>query len=435
MPDENKKVKKVLSTEPYKGVRDFYPDDFRVHAYILNTWRSTLQSFGYEEYEGSILEPAELYRAKSGEEIVNEQTYTFTDRGEREVTLRPEMTPTVARLVAGRVREFGYPLRLFSVPNLFRYERPQRGRLREHWQLNADIFGVSNTEAEMELISISSKLLHNFGLKENQFVIKVSSRKLINAIMTDWYELDEDKAKKLTKLIDKKSKMSADEFEEKAKEITGKAFKFLTLDHESETYKEATAILSVKEALEEVQGVINTLYARGIKNVELDLEIIRGFDYYTGITFEVFDTGSKNNRSLFGGGRYDGLVGMFGVDNIPAAGFGMGDVTMEDMLRTYDILPALPPSTQLILISLSPEFTEQTVTFASQIRNQGVNVSTDTSDKKVGDKIKQADKLGIPHIAVIGKDEIDSGKFKIKNLKNSSEQTLAIAEINKEKLA
>ncbi len=428
--DENNNEVNKLDTQPYKGVRDFYPEDLRIRSYIFNIWRKTMASFGYEEYDASIFEPADLYRAKSGDEIVNEQTYTFTDRGDREVTLRPEMTPTVARLVAGRVRELGYPLRLFSIPNLFRYERPQRGRLREHWQLNTDIFGDSTNEAEIELIAISSKLLQNFGLTNNQFSIKISSRRLINAIMADWYELDEAKSKQLSKLIDKKSKMTEEEFDTKAREIVGPAFKFLTLSHDSETYQEATSILSIKEALAEVNEVITTLNKRGIPNVHLDTELVRGFDYYTGIIFEMFDTHEANNRSLFGGGRYDRLVGMFGVNDMPAAGFGMGDVTMKDVLETYDLIPSLPPSTQLCLISLSPEFIDQTISIANTLREQGLNIATDTTDKKIGDKIKNADKLHIPHVTVIGKDEVDTETLKIKTLKDSSEIELKVSDIS-----
>ncbi len=419
-----------LSTEPYKGVRDFYPEDLRVQNYMFSIWRKTLEQFGYEEYNVSVLEPAELYRAKSGQEIVNEQTYSFIDRGEREVTLRPEMTPSVARLVAGRNRELGFPLRLYSIPNLFRYERPQRGRLREHWQLNADVFGIPTKDAEIELIQIASSLLKNFGVKDDQFQIKVSSKRLINAIMTEWYELSDEKAQALSKLIDRKKKMTEDEFQRDAEKIVGKAFHFLSLKESSEEYQEALALLPIKEALQEVNEVIAILTARGITNVVLDHELMRGFDYYTGIIFEIFDTHKDNNRSLFGGGRYDGLVGLFIDRDIPAAGFGMGDVTMKDMLETYGLIPKLLPHTHLALIPFGIQHIELAENLATKLRSEGINVSVDPTTKSLGDRIKNADKLSIPNIIVIG-DEEKTGSYKLKNLKTSEETSVSFEELVK----
>src|SRR3989338_2736742 len=163
-----------LSTDPYKGVRDFYPEDMAIQRYIFDTWAHVAESYGFERYDASVLEPAELYRAKTGEEIVNEQTYTFKDRGDREVTLRPEMTPTVARMVAARRRELSFPLRWYSIPNLFRYERTQRGRLREHWQLNADLFGVESIEADLELIRMADRIMKNFGAKQSDYEVRLN---------------------------------------------------------------------------------------------------------------------------------------------------------------------------------------------------------------------------------------------------------------------
>src|ERR1035437_5168828 len=181
MPKKTKKTKK-LSTEPYKGVRDFYPADMAVQNYIFDIWKKTTESFGYEEYGASVLEPADMYKAKSGDEIVNEHTYTFIDRGEREVTLRPEMTPTVARMVAAKKRQLVFALRWYSIPNLFRYEQPQRGRVREHWQLNVDLFGIEGITSDVEVISLAYKVMKNFGAKDEEFEIRVNSRKLLEKI-------------------------------------------------------------------------------------------------------------------------------------------------------------------------------------------------------------------------------------------------------------
>jgi histidyl-tRNA synthetase len=208
-----------LSTDSYKGVRDFYPEDMAIQNQIFDIWKGVVEKYGYQEYSASVLEPADLYRAKSGEEIVNEQTYTFKDRGDREVTLRPEMTPTVARMVAGKKRELAFPLRWFSIPNLFRYEQPQRGRLREHWQLNVDIFGIDNLQAEVEIIQMAYDITLAYGLNPADFEIRINNRKLMNYITKDVFKLDDDKAKKLSKLIDKKEKLPKDTFELLAQEI------------------------------------------------------------------------------------------------------------------------------------------------------------------------------------------------------------------------
>lgn len=407
-----------LSLEPYKGVRDFYPEDMRVLNYIFGVWSKTLESYGYEQYTASILEPSELYEAKSGEEIVNEQTYSFIDRGERRVTLRPEMTPTVARMVAGRRRELPFPLRLYSIPNLFRYERPQKGRLREHFQLNADIFGLGNSYAEIELVSIAADLMKNFGITEENFEIKISSRKLINAVMSDWYELDAEGSRKLQKLIDRKSKMSHDEFTAKAREITDDAFEFLSLRHSSEGYEEAMAIPSIRDAKAELDEVIKTLHKRDITNVVFDDELIRGFDYYTGIIFEVFDKHPDNNRALFGGGRYDELLSLFGEDNVPACGFGMGDVTILEALKTYDLLPKelSLSTTDVAILCIDESAVEYAEKVAAELRAEGSNVIVNTTFKKVGDQIKYAEKLHIPQVIVIGENEVKTESYLVKDL-------------------
>ncbi|MBU3668378.1 MAG: histidine--tRNA ligase [Candidatus Taylorbacteria bacterium] len=403
-----------LSTESYKGVRDFYPEDMAIQNYIFNTWKKTVEKFGYVEYTASILEPAELYRAKSGEEIVNEQTYTFVDRGDREVTLRPEMTPTVARLVAGKKRDLGFPLRWYSIPNVFRYERPQRGRLREHWQLNVDAFGVPGTEIDVEAITLAYEIMKAFGANDSDFGIKISSRKLLNAIFSTWYELDEQKSKALQKLIDKKKKMPEEVFAVEAEKIVGKPFSFLNT--QSSEYQEAMAIPVIREAKEELDSIIETLNKRGIKNVEYDETLIRGFDYYTGTVFEVFDTNPENNRSLFGGGRYDELLALFGGESLPAFGFGMGDVTIRDFLETRNLLPKYTSSASYMICIMDKSATDYADQVAKELRNEGKNVCVNYSYKSIGDQIKSALKQSIQYCIVIGEDEVKNKTYTIKDL-------------------
>ncbi|MDP2704788.1 MAG: ATP phosphoribosyltransferase regulatory subunit [bacterium] len=281
-----------LGTDPYKGVQDFYPEDMAVQNYIFNTWRKTVESKGYLEYSASILEPAELYKSKTSEEIVNEQTFTFVDRGGREVVLRPEMTPTLARMVAARRKSLKFPLRWYSIPNVFRYERPQRGRRREHWQLNCDLMGIAGVEAEVEIILLAHTIMKAFGAKDEDFDIRINSRKA----------LPEGASMETVRKIDKGEETN----------------------------------IEIKET-DEIRVLLEKLEEAGIKNAKFDPKIVRGFDYYTGMVFEVFDTHQDNNRSLFGGGRYDNLLEVFGVDPVPTVGFGMGDITLRDFLETHGL--------------------------------------------------------------------------------------------------
>src|SRR6185369_13435225 len=236
-----------LPTESYKGVRDFYPPEQAFMNYLTGTMREVVEKFGYAEYHASILEPAELYRAKGADnaEIANEQTYTFTDRGGREVTLRPEMTPTVARMVSAKRREFGFPLRLFSIPNVFRYERPQRGRLREHWQLNVDLFGSTSLEADAEIISVAHALMKAFGATEDDFEIKIGSRNFINSV-TQELKLSDEGGKKLFGLLDRKNKIAKEEFAQELQDLGV-----------------AAEMLEPNKVPEDVKQVLETLKKRG----------------------------------------------------------------------------------------------------------------------------------------------------------------------------
>lgn len=432
--DDSKSVKK-LSTDSYKGVRDFYPEDMAIQNHIFKIWRNTVEKYGYQEYNASVLEPADLYRAKSGEEIINEQTYTFTDRGDREVTLRPEMTPTVARMVAAQRRERPFPLRWYSIPNLFRYEQPQRGRLREHWQLNVDIFGVTSIQAEVECIQIAYDLTRGFGLNDTDFEIRLNNRKLMNYVTRDVFNLSEEQAHKISKLIDRKDKVDAKFFADTAHEIVGSnAAKFVTLLN-SQNFEEFTGHLpQTKEehqGLKEIREVIVALEKLGIRNVRFDQTLMRGFDYYTGIVFEVFDKNPANRRATLGGGRYDDLLSLFGGDKVPAVGFGSGDVTARDLLETYNALPKTFRPADLYICVMNPNHYDYAQELAQLLRNKNLKVSVDYSGKKVGDQIKTADRLKIPYITCIGDNEVSSGEFEVKNLVTGEKQITTEDELYK----
>lgn len=424
----------ALSTQPYKGARDFYPEDKRLQKYMFNTLRDVVEKFGYEEYDAPILEPLELYLAKTGEEIVNEQTYTFEDRGGRKVAIRPEMTPTVSRMVAAKRQELAYPLRWYSIPNLWRYERPQRGRLREHWQLNVDIFGLRGIEAEHEIILVVDNTLKAFGATHDMYAIKLNSRKLTDFMLRDYLKLDEVQAYSMSKLIDRRAKIDHAEFVSQADAL------FSPSEREAGFVDKLLAVLDVKklsdlpeelkghESVAELQQLFSLLDDAGVSNVEFDLSLMRGFDYYTDIVFEVFDTHPDNNRSLFGGGRYDGLVGLFGVEPVPTVGFGMGDVTLANFLDIHDLLPPIRTETDLFVVLVGDVFEPAQKPIAN-LREMGLNVAVDLSGRKVGDQIKVAEKKGIHYIVVIGANEITEEQFPLKNLLTGVEEKHSLQRI------
>lgn len=424
-----------LSTKPYKGARDFYPEEKRVLDYITNVWKNSCLSFGYEQYDAPLIEPAELYSSKSSEEIVNEQTYIFTDRGDRQVVIRPEMTPSVSRMVAGKRQELVYPLRLFSIPNVWRYERPQRGRLREHWQLNADLFGLDNLDGDFEIIMLADTIMRNFGAKASDFVIKISSRKLINYIFSDYLKISPPEQEKLVRLIDKKNKMSADSFNNALNEILTDS-----INSNSGLPNDINELLSIneisdlpedirsQESYSKLIQLLEMLSSSGVKNIRYDISLMRGFDYYTDIVFEVFDTDPNNNRSLFGGGRYDGLVGLFGVEPVPTVGFGMGDVRIRDFLETHNLLPELASEIDAVVIPIGIDVIK-IQGILKTLRNNGVRLAVDSTDKKIDKKIKNTTKRGIKFVLFIGEDELVSNEFTVKNLDTGEETTDEISSI------
>ena len=405
--------KNKLSVEPYKGVRDFYPEDYAALSYIRDTWRQVAYKAGYAEYEASILEPSDLYKAKGAEneEMVSQQTYTFLDRGEREVTLRPEMTPTVARMVAGKRRELGFPLRYFSIPNCFRYERPQRGRLREFWQLNVDIFGSRSMVADAEILGVAYGMMMAFGATESDFVIKVGSRAYINGVIAELGVSDED-AKKLFVLLDRREKMPREDFLHALSELS---------------MPESTVLPEHPPA--EIAEMLAKFKEAGINNIVWDPSIVRGFAYYTGLVFEVFDTHADNNRAIAGGGRYDNLTALFDDEPLPGVGFAIGDATMRDFLEVRGLLPAYVPKTQLYIATPSPELAYDVQSLAGELRRAGLNVAIDFGERKLGDQIKAATKHKIPWLMVAGSDEFAKNEFTLRNLDTGHEETMPLEQL------
>lgn len=424
----------ALSTQGYKGTRDYYPEDKRIQNYIFSTWKKVVESHGYEEYGAPLLEPLEVYTAKSGQELAGEQTYVFTDRGERTVAIRPEMTPSISRMVAAKRQELGYPARLYSIANFMRYERPQRGREREFWQLNTDIFGVDSVYAEAEIISLAYRSVMAFGAKNDMFVIRINNRKLINYMMSDYLNLDGVQSHLMIKLFDRKNKISAEDFAkqavdifgiENAKEGVGKLNKLIFAKSVSGLPSE----LKDSDHVKELQALFSSLKEQGVPNAKFDITLMRGLDYYTGTVFEVFDTHPENNRSMFGGGRYDGLVGLFGVEPISTVGMAPGLTPMQLFLESHDLLPKMHSTTDLSLVVLAEEVTDDALRIANYMREEGVNVEVDLTGRKVDKQVKAVVKRQVPFMIFVGEDEVAHEQFTLKEVETSKEETLSLERI------
>ena len=422
-----------LSTKSYKGVRDFYPEDKRRQNYLFSVMRETAERFGYQEVGGSVLEPADLYDAKSGSELAQEQSYRFTDRGDREVMLRPEMTPTIARLMAAEYKSLSFPVRWFSIPNLFRYERPQDGRLREHWQLNADLFGVDHPVAELELIQLAHQLLLDFGATEDDFEIRINSRKFFASLCTDALHITAEQQKQLSRLLDKRKKIDDTEFEKALADVLSGKGQAIVQDY---LQAESPAVFAqqygdrLSAAGTDLAALLDRLENNDITNAVFTPSLVRGLDYYTGPVFEIFDTDPTNARSICGGGRYDNLMEIFGAEKVPAVGFGLGDVTLANFLENHNLWPELEPAVEIVVALVDRDsHADYGYRVAQKLRKFGKQVAVDISGSNVGTQFKQAANAGAKEVIVIGDEELENNTVTVKTLETSEETTLDFASL------
>lgn len=425
----------ALSTQPYKGARDFYPADKRTQKYMFGRMREVAERFGYEEYDAPVLEPTDLFLAKGNQEIIDEQTYTFTDRGKRSVTVRTEMTPSVSRMVAGRRQELAYPVRWYSIPNLWRYERTQRGRLREFWQLNVDIFGIEGVEAEHEIVLVADQVMKSYGASASMYVIQLNSRQLTEELFGRYLGLDDTQRETLIRLVDRLKKMEHDSFVAQADAIltpsqreTGTLNKLLQL-LKAKKLSDLPAGFETHGSVARLEQLIAMLDASRVTNHTFDVTLMRGFDYYTDIVFEVADTDPENNRSMFGGGRYDGLVGLFGVEPVPTVGFGMGDVTLQNFLESHHLLPTLPSETDVYVVLVGDNMYEKAQDVLAKLRGLGVNLAVDMSGRKLDKQIKTAVKKGLRYALFIGNQELAGEQFRLRDLVTGEEKAHGLERI------
>ena len=412
-----------VSFKPYIGTRDFYPEDMDFRNWMTGRLRGVCGGYGYREYSAPILEPVSLYEIKSSEEIVSEQLYRFTDRGDRDVAIRPEMTPTLARLVAGRIKQLSRPLRWFSIANFMRYERPGRGRLREFYQLNVDLIGTSAPSADAEIFAMGLDLLRSFGASDDMFVLRFNDRRILDG----WFkDMPAEKLRAVGRLLDKKDKIGTEEFESQLKAELGddalvkQVFEYLELTVDS-LVAAADAGRVDAEVADNLKQLVALLEpARGADGslpVEFSPGIVRGFDYYTGVIFEIYDRHPDNQRALFGGGRYDRLIGLFGKEDVPAVGFGMGDVTLENFITDHGLRPDADTSSGAFLALFAADFQADNLKLARELREQGVLVETALEPtKKLGKQFELAEKKGRRFVLLQGADELERGVVRVKDL-------------------
>jgi histidyl-tRNA synthetase len=435
----------ALSKSPYRGTRDFFPAQMRLRNFIFSKMSEVSELFGYEPYDGPMLEELDLYRAKSGEELINDQVYNFKDRGDREVAIRPEMTPTVARMVAQIHREVSKPLRWYAIPNLMRYEKPQKGRLREFWQYNADIFGAPENLGDLEIIQLAISIMKSFGANHEHFEILINSRRFVDYVFGGPINLDASMTKKLYKLIDKKNKMPADKFSLEVSQITNDPNKtalfekYVSLssmkDIEqffNETYVGANKEEDFSKNLKPLLNLFRQLEDLSLKDyIKFDPSIVRGLDYYTDVVFEIFDKHPENRRAIAGGGAYANLLAIFGETPLPGIGFGMGEVPLTDFLTTHKLLPDFSKQEIDIVVAYLDQASEKTAfTIAQQLRNEHIRVETLLGEAKPKKIFSHTDKKQPNFVLMLGTDELKSGEVQLKDLRTKAVHKISLHHMN-----
>lgn len=417
------------------GFRDFYPEQFAERAYIMGVWRSVLRRYAFVEYDGPPLEPLDLYRKKSGDELVG-QLYSFTDKGDREVAMRPEMTPTFARMVAARANALRKPVRWFAIPQLFRYERQQKGRLREHFQLNADIVGEAGVSADAELVALALDVMREFGLTAADVNARVSDRRLLQSVL-EHAGVAAGALSAVYAVIDKLGREPADVSREKLVALTGtesiadRALGLLRLDSLDALSSELRDAAQVTPHLDRMREYIACVSALGFGDwIRLDLSIVRGLAYYTGTVFELFDTGGEF-RAICGGGRYDTLLETLGGVDLPALGFGMGDVVLGELLRKRELLPSTGPHTDFWVASGDDIGITDVMRVASRLRRTGWSVEYALKPQQLSRQLKAASAAGAESAVLLRADELGAGRVTIRNLQSGDERALPLEELVK----
>ena len=405
--------------QPVKGTRDYYPELMAVRNWLYEAAASVSTAFGYQEFEGPLIESLELYAAKSGDELVKEQSFVFEDRGGKFITLRPELTPTLARMVAQRQHQLIFPLRWWSFGPFWRYERPQKGRTREFFQWNIDLIGSDSPAADAELVAIVATFFKTVGLSPNDAQILVNNRYLMEGELAN-FGIEGDSLKDIFRLIDRRDKLSPPKWRDYASELglsQQQIDQLETLLQNNELWQKSPAL----------QGLFPAVEALGVSEyVRFAPQIIRGLDYYTGTVFEAQAVKGDVRRSILGGGRYDNLLSDVGGNQIPAVGFAMGDLVITLVLEELDLIPTViktPPAS--ILVTVFDETSlKESLSLSKELRAEGLNVACYPQVDKLGKQLKYGDRTGAKIAVILGSNEIAAGEVTLKDLRSGNQETL-----------
>ncbi len=407
-----------------KGTRDFYPEEMAFQQFLFGKWSETCRRYGFEMCDAPMFEHLELYTQKSGDEI-EKQLYTFKDKADRSLALRPELTPSVARMVAAQGNNLKRPVRWYSIPRLFRYEKMQKGRLREFFQLNMDILGIPGVEADAELIAASIDMMRDLGLTSNDFKVRISSRTLLEELFTT-VGLDRNSFGQLYALLDRKSKISESQFSEQMLQIIPDlgVRKKIEEIFNAQSLKELERTAGTSPSILNLYSLFELLGYYGFANYTLfDIGIVRGLAYYTGVVFEILDI-KKDMRAIAGGGRYDKLVELYGGPSTPAVGFAAGDVVLGDLIRDRGLVPAQPSRSTVFLAAFEGTGMPRIISLASKIRSSGISCEFPFKLGQIGKQLKSANSARSIFTVFIGGEEEKSGKVKVKNMLDGSEELL-----------
>ncbi|MFX0021904.1 MAG: histidine--tRNA ligase [Candidatus Hermodarchaeota archaeon] len=436
-------MSKKFSKEPLRGMDDYYPPELREVNWIIETIRDVVERYSYEEYETPQLEPIEIFAAKSSDELVNEQSFIVEKKEGERLILIPELTPSLARMVAARSQELKKPIRWFSVPTCFRYERPQRGRRRAFKQPNVDILGEESLYADLEIFNIIVDIFTEFGATSRQFQIYYNSRRFMDSVCKIILKLSEDKLPLVYKILDKSGKMEESEFEKYVIDKFQDEFIAQGIFKLKETNKVKELLNKFDEIPEEFyksDGYIEIInFERLINEVNISnyctfsSGTVRGLDYYTGIIYEVFDTGKENIRSIFGGGRYDDLLSIFSDEKITGTGFGMGVYTLSLFLQTYNLIPEeikeKDYSDTIFIAAVSEDLSTYAFEIARIIRDEDFPCMIDYRFKNLKNQIKRANELGVTIVLIIGPEELSERKVTVRNMISEEQKTVDLDEI------
>jgi histidyl-tRNA synthetase len=419
-----------MSPGALPGFRDFYPTELAERSYIFRGWRDVARRYGFVEYDGPPLEPLDLYTKKSGAEIVD-QLYNFRDKGDREIALRPEMTPTLARMVAARANAMRKPVRWFSIPQLFRYERQQRGRLREHFQLNMDIIGEADVSADAELLAAAIDVMRVFELSSEDVVARVSDRRLLNALLRG-IGIDEAQMAAAYAALDKLDRDPRDVLEHRlaaagvSATISSQLFELAGATADEAAFTNIVSAAGASAEWDNLRRYLDYTDSLGVREwVKLDLSIVRGLAYYTGIVFELFDAKGEL-RAICGGGRYDTLLESLGGVSLPALGFGMGDVVLGELLRSRGKMPVADAAVDVWVAYGDAGSVEDAMRVAARLRARGRSVEYALGSQKLARQLKAAHTARARETVVIATQELSAGEAMVRKLDEKGERKVQL---------